>query len=90
MISDAKFGPDRATKLSSKYSSIKFPIVFKEGYSIPLAVVTSIVSSAMIFFKFSSVILNAEDGIDKKIISHSFKSSKSLVATILSFNWVLG
>ena len=46
-ISDAKLGPDNETYSSLKYSSIKFPIVFNEGYSIPFAVETRIASSSI-------------------------------------------
>ena len=90
IISDAKLGPDNATKLSSKYSSITFPIVFREGYSIPLAVVTRIVSSSTISFRDFRAFLKADDGIAKKIMLQSLRSVKSVVAIILSFSCVLG
>ena len=90
IISDAKLGPDNTTYSLLKYSEIKSPIVFKEGYSIPLAVVTSMVSFEITSFKLFKVGLNAEEGIAKNMISQSIKSFMSVVALILSFNFLLG
>ena len=42
-----------------------FPIVFSEGYSIPFAVVTRMVSLLIMPFRFSIADLNADDGIAK-------------------------
>jgi hypothetical protein len=65
-------------------------MLFNEGYSIPFAVVTRITSSVTSPFRLSNVDLKADDGIAKNIMLQSFKSFMSVVATILSFNFVFG
>jgi len=66
------------------------PIVFKEGYFIPLAVVIIIESLIPIFFSFCNISSNAEEGTEIKISLEPLISLKSLVGLILLFNLVLG
>ena len=75
MISDAKLGPDSATYWSSKYSSIRFPMVLREGYSIPFAVVTRIASSRINPLSLLRTDLKAEEGIASMMTLQSFMSS---------------